>query len=107
MKVRKNDTVIVLSGDDKGKTGKVLKVFPEEQRIIVEGVNFIKRHMRPTQRNPKGGVLQKEAPINVSKVIFQCPKCGERGRVAHKLIQAEDSSEVNRVRICRKCGEII
>jgi large subunit ribosomal protein L24 len=107
MKIRKNDTVVVLSGEYKGKSGKVLKVFPQEKRIIVEGVNFIKRHMRATQRNPKGGILEKEAPIQVSKVILQCPKCGETGRVAHKVIQAEGSPELNRVRICRKCGEII
>ena len=107
MKVRKNDTVLVISGDDKGKTGKILKVFLPKNRIIVEGVNFIKRHMRPTQRNPKGGILEKESPIQVSKVMFQCPKCGQLARVAHKLIQAEGSPETNRVRICRKCGEII
>jgi large subunit ribosomal protein L24 len=107
MKIRKNDTVIVLSGDDKGKTGKVLKVFPEEDRIIVEGVNFIKRHMRATQKNPKGGILEKESPLAVSKVLFQCPKCGANARVGGKIIQAQDSVEINRVRICKKCGEIV
>jgi large subunit ribosomal protein L24 len=107
MKIRKNDSVIVLSGDDKGKTGKVLKVFPDEKRIIVEGVNFIKRHMRATQKNPKGGILEKEASINVSKVLFQCPKCGANARVGRKIIQAQGSQKVNRVRICKKCGEII
>ena len=107
MKVRKNDTVVILSGDDRGKTGKILKVFPEDERIIVEGVNFIKRHMRPTQRNPKGGVIEKEASIHFSKVMLQCPKCGATSKTAHKLIQAEGSAEVNKVRICKKCGEII
>lgn len=107
MKIRKNDTILVLSGDDRGKTGKVLKVFPAEQKLIVEGVNFVKRHMRPTQRNPKAGILEKEAPIHVSKVIFQCPKCGATARVGRKLIKAEGSEEINKVRICKKCGEII
>src|SRR3972149_2509400 len=107
MKVKKNDTVLVLSGDDKGKSGKILKVFPEEKRIIVEGVNFIKRHMRASQKNPKAGILEKEAPIKASKVIFKCPKCGSKSRLAHKLIQAEGSEEQNKVRICKKCGEIV
>ena len=107
MRIKKNDTVIVVSGDYKGKTGKVLKVFPSENRVIVEGVNFIKRHMRPTQRNPKGGILEKEAPIKVSKLMFQCPKCGAPARLAHKLIQAEGSEASNKTRICKKCGEIV
>ena len=67
MRVRKNDQVLVLSGNYKGKKGKVLKVFPEESRVIVEGVNFIKRHSRPTQQNPQGGIIEKEAPIHAMR----------------------------------------
>ncbi|MDD5060739.1 MAG: 50S ribosomal protein L24, partial [Candidatus Marinimicrobia bacterium] len=67
-RIRKNDTVMILSGESKGKTGKVLKVFPDKERVIVEGVNFIKRHTRPSQKNTQGGIIEKEAPVHVSNV---------------------------------------
>jgi large subunit ribosomal protein L24 len=70
-RIKKGDMVEVISGSDRGKTGRVLRVFPEKGRVVVEGVNMIKRHTRPTQRNPKGGILQKEAPIHVSNVRLQ------------------------------------
>ncbi len=69
--VKKGDTVLVLSGADKGKTGRVLRVIPEKDRVVVEGVNVIKKHSRPTQRNPKGGIVEKEAPIHISNVKKQ------------------------------------
>ena len=77
MRVAKDDTVMVISGDDRGKTGKVLKVFPENKRIIVEGINFIKRHTKPKSRMQPGGLIEKEAPIHVSNVMVVCPRCGE------------------------------
>ncbi len=86
MNVAKNDTVEVIAGDDKGKRGRVLKIFPAKNRVIVEKVNFVKRHTRPTQKNPKGGILEKEAPIHVSNVMVVCPKCGSPTRVAHKRL---------------------
>ena len=70
-RIKKGDMVEVISGSDRGKTGRVLRVFPEKERVVVEGVNMIKRHTRPSQRNPKGGILQKEAPIHVSNVRLQ------------------------------------
>ena len=102
MRIAKNDTVEVIGGDDKGKRGKVLKTFPERNRIIVEKVNFIKRHTRPTQKNPKGGILEKEAPINVSNVMIVCPKCGEKTRMGSKRL-ADGSKE----RVCKSCLEMI
>ena len=102
MHIDKNDTVEVIAGDDKGKRGKVLKTFPERNRVIVENVNFIKRHTRPTQKNPKGGILEKEAPIHVSNVMIVCPKCGEPTRVAHRGL-ADGSKE----RVCVSCDEMI
>jgi len=102
MNVAKNDTVEIISGEDKGKRGKVLKTFPEKSRIIVEKVNFIKRHTRPTQKNPQGGILEKEAPIHVSNVMVVCPKCGAPTRVGHKRL-ADGSKE----RVCKKCDEMI
>jgi large subunit ribosomal protein L24 len=102
MNVAKNDTVEVISGEDKGKRGKVLKTFPEKNRIIVENVNFIKRHTRPTQKNPKGGILEKEAAIHVSNVMVVCPKCGSPTRLAHKRL-ADGGKE----RVCKRCSEMI
>ena len=74
MKIRKNDNVMVIAGNDTGKTGKVLKVFPKENRLIIEGINLRKRHTKPSQNNPQGGILEKEAPINVSNVMLLDPK---------------------------------
>lgn len=103
-KVVKNDNVLVISGVYKGKTGKVLKVFPKENRIIVEGVNFVKRHTRPTQQLPQGGIVEKEAPIDASNVKVICPKCNRPTRVGIRIL--EDKSKV---RYCKHsdCGEII
>jgi large subunit ribosomal protein L24 len=100
--VRKNDTVVILSGEDKHKQGKVLKVFPKEERIIVEGVNFVKRHSRPTQKNPKGGIVEKEGVINASNVMVVCSKCREQTRVGSKIL-----NDGSRIRVCKKCGEMI
>jgi large subunit ribosomal protein L24 len=102
MHIDKNDTVEIIAGDDKGKRGKVLKTFPERNRVIVEKVNFIKRHTRPSQKNPKGGILEKEAPIHVSNVMIVCPKCGQPTRVAHRRL-ADGSKE----RMCVSCDEMI
>ena len=102
MKVRKNDLVVVIAGNYRGKRGRVLKVFPKENRIIVEGVNFIKRHTKPSSKNPQGGIIQREAPIHVSNVMVICSKCNSPTRVGKKII--EDGS---RVRVCKKCGEML
>jgi large subunit ribosomal protein L24 len=107
MRVRKNDQVLVLSGNYKGKRGKVLKVFPEEKRVIVEGVNFIKRHTRPSQQNPQGGIVEKEAPIHVSSVMVVCPKCNTPSRMGSEVVFDESRNRKNRVRICKNCGEML
>jgi large subunit ribosomal protein L24 len=102
MRIAKDDTVMVISGDDRGKTGKVLKVFPNNKRIIVEGVNFIKRHTKPKSRMQPGGVVEKEAPIHVSNVMVVCPRCGEGSRPKRDKL-----AEGRSVRRCGKCNEII
>ena len=102
MKVIKNDTVLVISGNYRGKKGKVLKVYPKESRVIVEGVNFIKRHTRATQKNPQGGIVEKEAPIHVSNLMVVCPKCDTPSRLGRKLLE-----DGKRVRVCRSCGEML
>jgi len=107
MKIRKNDTVMVVSGDDKGKTGKVLMVFPDKNKILVEGINFIKRHTRGTQKNPKGGILEKEAALHISNVLVYCSKCAASTKVGPKVITQEGTGKPTKIRICRRCGEVI
>jgi len=102
LEIKKGDVVEVVAGDDKGKRGKVLKVFPRGRRIIIESINFIKRHTRPTQRDPQGGVQEREAPIHVSNVMLICPNCGHPTRIGHHFL--EDGTKV---RVCRKCNEML
>ncbi len=105
MKIVKNDTVLIISGNARGTKGKVLKVFPRENRIIVEGVNFIKRHTKPTQKSIHGGIIEKEASIDVSNVMVICNKCGQPARVGRKILKEGD--KIVRARMCRKCGEVL
>ncbi len=101
-KIKKGDLVEVISGKDKGKRGKVLRVIPKENKVIVEGVNVVKRHQRPNPRMREGGIVEREAPIYVSKVMLVCPSCGQRTRVGFKILE-----DGRKVRYCKKCGEII
>jgi large subunit ribosomal protein L24 len=103
-KIVKSDTVLVLSGNDRGKTGKVLKVFPNKNRAVVEGVNLIKKHSRPTRDLPQGGIIEKEGPIHISNLKVICPKCNRPTRIGVRIL--EDKSKV---RYCKhsNCNEII
>lgn len=107
MNVRKNDQVVVISGNYRGARGTVLKVFPEKNRIIVEGVNFIKRHTRPSAQNQQGGIVEKEAPIHASNVLVICPKCNNTTKVGVKVVTDGRTNRKQRVRYCKKCGEMI
>ncbi len=98
--VRKGDTVMVISGKDAGKKGKVLEVIPKTGRVVVEKVNIAKKHMRPTQKLPQGGIQENEAPIASSNVMLFCERCNEPRRIAHKEIEGKF------VRVCNKCGEV-
>lgn len=100
--VRKGDTVLVITGKNAGKRGKVLSVIPEQSRVVVEGVNIVKRHTKPTQRLPQGGIMEKEAPIHSSNVMLYCGKCNNPTRIAKKILE-----DGEKVRICKKCGENI
>jgi large subunit ribosomal protein L24 len=100
--VRKDDLVEVLSGKEKGKTGKVLRVFSKKDRVLVEKINFVKRHSRPTGRTRQGGIIQKEAPIHVSKVLLVCPKCNKGERMGSKTLE-----DGKKALVCRACGEQI
>jgi large subunit ribosomal protein L24 len=104
--VHKNDTVIVTAGNSSGKQGKVLKVFPETRQIIIENVNLIKRHTRPNQKNPQGGILQKEGPIRAANVMVMCPKCGKPTRVGHSHVKDATSGKKRTMRVCKQCSEM-
>jgi len=106
MHVKKNDTVVVVSGNSRGKEGKVLKVFPETGRVIIEGVNVVKRHTRPSQKNPQGGVVQKEAPIHASNVMIKDPKSGEATRVGYARTTDAVSGKKKVMRVAQKSGEM-
>lgn len=105
MNVRKGDEVLVIAGNDKGKRGKVLKVFPSEDRVIVEGVNFIKRHTKPNQKIPQGGIIEREGKIHVSNVMVIDPKTDEPTRIGHKVV--EENGDKRRVRVAKKSGETL
>ena len=107
MHVRKNDQVLILSGEYRGKKGKVLKVFPGMNRVVVEGINFISRHMRPSQAMPQGGIVKKEAPINASNVIVICRKCNTPTRTHIEFMGGEKKGSRNKTRVCKNCGEMI
>jgi len=107
MKIRKNDSVVVIAGNSKGKTGKVLKVFPVKNRVIVEGINLRKRHTKPSQKSPQGGITEKEAPINVSNVMILDPKTNEKTRIGAKLIVDEKTGKKRSARVSRVSGEMI
>lgn len=105
MKIKKDDKVKVISGNSKGSTGKVLKVFPKEQKIIVEGVNLRKRHTKPSQRNPQGGIFEKEMPIALSNVMVVDSK-GQATRIGAKIIIDENTGKTKSARISKKSGEM-
>ncbi len=105
MKIKKNDLVVVIAGNDRGKRGKVLKVFPEKLRIIVEGVNFVKKHQRPTQSQPKGGIMTREGSIHVSNVMLLDPKSGHPTRVGRKVLTGGERAQ--RVRFAKVSNEMI
>ena len=102
--IKKNDTVIVLSGDDKGKKGKVLEVSPKEGKVIVEGINLVKKHVKPRRMGETGGIIEAEGAMYACKVQVVCPNCGKPTRVAHKHVK-DESGKARSTRVCVKCGE--
>ncbi|MBM4764930.1 50S ribosomal protein L24 [Bacillus sp. B15-48] len=101
MHVKKGDKVVVISGKDKGKTGNILASFPKQDRVLVEGVNIVKKHAKPSQLNPQGGIISQEAPIHVSNVMPIDPKSGKPTRVGYK----EENGK--KVRVAKKSGEVL
>lgn len=106
MKIHKNDNVVVIAGNARGKTGRVLKVYTDTNRVIVEGVNIIKRHTRASQKHPQGGIVQKEASINGNNVMIVCPKCSKPTRIGRKAVKDTTSGKNHMMRICKKCEEM-
>lgn len=102
MRIKKNDKVMVMSGNDRGKVGKVLKVYPTKNRIIVEKVNMIKRHTKASKIVPQGGIIEKEGPINVSNVMLVCPNTGKPTRIGKDVL-----SDGSRARVSKRSGEML
>ena len=102
MKIRKNDAVLVIAGKDKGKKGKVRFAYPKDERVLVEGINLIKRHTRARGQVRQAGIIEREAPIHVSDVMLLCNKCNHPTRIGFRYLQ-----DGRKVRICRSCGEVI
>lgn len=99
--VKKGDTVVVLSGKDKGKQGKIITAMPKAGKVVVEGVNKVKRHSKPSLKVPNGGIITKEMPLHACKVQLVCPACNKPTRIAHKDVNGKNA------RVCKKCGEVI
>jgi len=102
MKIRKNDTVLVITGKDRGKKGKVRFAYPDNERLLVEGINFVKRHSRARGRVRQAGIIEREDPIHVSDIMLLCTKCNHPTRVGFRIL-----GDGKKVRICRSCQEII
>jgi large subunit ribosomal protein L24 len=102
MKIRKDDTVVITTGKDSGKKGKVRRAWPDEERVIVEGANMIKRHSRARRAARQAGIIELEAPIHVSNVMLVCSKCGKPTRVGFQFL-----ADGKRVRVCKSCQEVI
>ncbi len=101
-KVRKNDTVMVIAGQDRGKTGKVLRILPMQGRVIVERLNMVKRHTKPRGAASPGGIVEREAPLDVSNVMVMCDRCNAPVRTGVKL-----AAGGSRSRVCRRCGDVL
>lgn len=101
LNLKKGDTVKILSGKDKGKQGKIISALPQVGKVIVEGINKVKRHSKPSLKVPQGGIISKELPLNVSKCQLICPACNMPARIAHKDLNGKNA------RVCKKCGEFI
>ena len=102
MQIRKNDSVMVIGGKERGKTGKVLRVLPEKDALIIERVNMVKRHSKPRGAQQPGGIVEKEAAIHSSNIMIMCDKCNAPVRIGHKQL-----GDGKKVRMCRRCGETL
>ena len=98
--IKKNDLIMVVQGRERGKSGRVLRVLPEKKKVLVEKINFVKRHTRPHGQQRRGGILEKEAPLHISNVRLLCEKCNKPVRIRHRVLEGG-----KKTRVCHKCGE--
>lgn len=102
LRIKRGDTAVVISGKNKGKSGRVLSVLPSKERVIIEGLNIVKKHMKPNKKYTQGGIIEKEAPIHISNVMLICPKCNKPTRIGNTVF--DDGKKSRR---CKKCNELI
>jgi large subunit ribosomal protein L24 len=100
--IKKNDSILVISGKEKGKRGRVLSVSPLKNSLLIEKINMIKKHMKPSRKYAQGGIIEKEAPINISNVMLVCPKCNKPTRISSTSLQCG-----KKARVCKKCREVM
>jgi len=102
LRIKKNDTAVVITGKNKGAKGRVLVVTPEKSKVVIEGVNIVKKHMKPNKQYQQGGIIDKEAPLHISNVMLVCPKCQKPTRIANSVL-----GDGRKLRACKKCKEVI
>ncbi|HMK50276.1 MAG TPA: 50S ribosomal protein L24 [Thermodesulfovibrionales bacterium] len=102
LSIKKNDTIIVRAGKERGKSGRVIAVYPGKDSLLVERVNMIKKHMKPTRQYTQGGIIEREAPLHISNVMLLCPKCNKPTRIGNSVLQ-----NGKKLRTCKKCREVI
>lgn len=100
--LKKEDTVVVMTGKEKGKSGRVIRLFPKDDKILIEKINIIKKHMKPNRQYSQGGIIEKESPIHISNVMLKCPQCGSSTRIGNKVLESG-----KKLRACKKCKEVI
>jgi len=100
--IKKNDTVLVISGDSKGKRGRVLSIDSMKHRLVIEGINVVKKHMKPSKKYQQGGIIEREAPLKLSNVMLLCAKCDKPTKIGNTILE-----NGKKIRSCKKCGEVI
>ncbi len=102
LRIKKGDTAVVMTGKNKGKKGRILSVNPAKERIVIEGINIVKKHTKPNKKYTQGGIIEKEAPVHISNVMLQCPKCNKPTRIGNAVLD-----DGRKLRTCKKCKEVI
>jgi large subunit ribosomal protein L24 len=102
LSIKKNDTVLVITGKEKGKRGRVITVYPSKSSLLIEKTNIIKKHIKPSRKYTQGGIIEREAPLHISNVMIICPKCNKPTKIGNMLLQ-----DGRKVRICKKCREVM
>ena len=102
LRIKKGDTAVVMTGKNKGKKGRILSVNPSKERVVIEGINIVKKHTKPNKKYTQGGIIEKEAPVHISNVMLQCPKCNKPTRIGNAVLD-----DGRKLRTCKKCKEVI